>query len=114
MLLAIQTAHTFIAVWNIGCLLYMNYCHAAGKCTKLLKIAYISIAAEIVAILPFGFVCPIRLLVDRWYSVSTADILIPMHIAVWIMPAGIFLFATSLACAAGRFIIVGPRPRKLG
>lgn len=103
MLYAIQWLHTLIAVWNIGCLLYMNVCHVLGRWSRFLAIAYTSIAIEAIAILPFGFVCPIRLLVDRWYSPATPDILVPYAIAVWIMPVGLLLFATAIAAAVGRF-----------
>lgn len=112
MLTLIQTLHTAIAIWNIGCLLCMNYCHAAGKWTPFLKVAYISILIEAIAIIPFGFVCPVRLLVDKWYSPETADILIPYHIAVWIMPVGMGLLASSILFALARayfwFVRVSP------
>jgi hypothetical protein len=83
----------------------MNYCHATGKWSKLLLIAYVTIAIEAMAIIPFGFVCPLRLLVDRWYSPAVNDILIPPAISVWIMPFGIFLFFTSVVIAAGRYVL---------
>ncbi len=96
MLLLIQTVHTLIAVWNLGCLLCINWCHLLGRWTAFLKWAYLSILIEGLAILPFGLVCPIRLLVDRWYSPQTDDILIPRPLAIWIMPVGLLLVATAV------------------
>jgi hypothetical protein len=103
MLLLIQTLHTLIAVWNIGCLLFMNVCHALDRSPPLLKLAYLSIAIEGLAIIPFGFVCPIRLLVDHWYSPQADDILIPRPVAVWIMPVGMALLATAVLILPLRF-----------
>jgi len=107
-LLAIQAIHTVIAIWNIGCLLYMNYCHATGRWNKFLFIAYVTIAIEGLCIIPFGFVCPLRLLVDRWYSPDVNDILIPATVSIWIMPFGITLFVTSLLLLVGRRLAARP------
>jgi hypothetical protein len=104
LLLTLQTLHTAIAIWNIGCLLYMNYSHATGRTDKKLLVAYFTIAVESLAIIPFGFVCPLRLLVDRWYSPAVNDTLIPTFISTWIMPVGIFLFITSILAKPVRFL----------
>jgi len=106
MLQFIQTIHTLIAVWNIGCLLFINGCHVLGRWNAFLKWAYLSILVEGLAIIPFGFVCPIRLLVDRWYSPDADDILIPRPIAIWIMPVGLLLVVTAVLALVVRVWIL--------
>jgi hypothetical protein len=95
MLFTLQIIHTLIAVWNYFCLFTMNACHYKNINPRILKVAYISIAIEILAIVPFGFVCPIRIIVDHFWSIYTDDILIPAKIARLIMPLGIGLFVLS-------------------
>lgn len=96
MLLIIQVLHTAIAAWNYYCLLYMIYCHATRRKTRMLIAAYVTIAVEAAAILPFGLFCPIRLLVDRLYSPYTNDMLLPPALGRLVMPVGIALLFISI------------------
>ena len=73
----------------------MLVCHFKNVKPSILKVAYITIAIEAAAIIPFGFVCPFRLIVDHFWSIQTDDILIPAKIARMIMPVGIGLFVAS-------------------
>ena len=72
MLLFIQVVHTAVAAWNYYCLCYMIYCHATGRKTGMLVAAYVTVAIEAAAILPFKLTCPLRLLVDRLTAVGQA------------------------------------------
>ena len=89
MLLLIQILHTFIAVYNYFCLFYIIYFHLKNKSNLFLKIAYICIGLELISLIPFRFICPIRILVDKLYSPETADILFSTPIARLILPVGI-------------------------
>ena len=88
MLLLLQILHTFIAVYNYFCLSYIIYCHLKNISNLFLKIAYVCIGIELLAIIPFKFICPIRIIVDKLYSPETADILFPNPIARLILPVG--------------------------
>jgi len=94
-LLVIQTVHTVITAWNFFSLLYIIYAHARSINGFLLRLCYLSILVEAAAIIPFGFTCPLRLIVDHYYSPRHNDILAPVAYVKWIMPAGIVLFFTG-------------------
>jgi hypothetical protein len=102
MLLVIQIVHTAVAAWNYYCLCYMIYCHAAGRKTRMLVTAYVTIAVEAAAILPFKLACPLRLLVDRLYSPYTNDMLLPPALGRLVMPVGIGLLLVALGTKAFR------------
>lgn len=104
MLLIIQVVHTAVAAWNYYCLLYMIYCHMTRRKTGTLVAAYITIAVEAAAILPLKLVCPIRLLVDRLYSPSVNDMLLPPVLGRLVMPVGIALLLIALGIRAARAI----------
>ncbi len=96
MLVFIQLLHTLITSWNYACLFYLIYCHLKDRCDTFYWIAMISIALEAIAIVPLGFVCPLRLYVSHHYSPQTPDIFFPDSCAQWIMPTGIALFVIVL------------------
>lgn len=96
MLLLIQTLHTIIAVYNYFCLFYIIYSHLANRFTRFLKIAYICIGIELAAIIPFKFICPIRIWIDKLYSPETPDILFPAPIARLILPVGMGIFGVCI------------------
>lgn len=102
MLLVIQVVHTAVAAWNYYCLCYMIYCHATGRRTGMLVAAYVTVAIEAAAILPFNLACPLRLLVDRMYSPYTNDMLLPPALGRLVMPVGIGLLLVALGIKAVR------------
>ncbi len=110
MLFAIQVVHTAIAAWNYYCLCYMIYCHVAGRKTRMLAAAYVTIAVEAAAVLPFKLACPLRLLVDRLYSPYTNDMLLPPALGRLVMPVGIGLLLIALGIKA--FRALRPRSRQ--
>jgi hypothetical protein len=95
-LVLLQAVHTAVTLYNYACLFYIISCHVRGRHTFFLKIAYISIGIEAVALLGFGFACPLRVLVDRLYSPFTADTFFPDFAARLIMPVGIALFLVAV------------------
>lgn len=104
MLFVIQVVHTVVAAWNYFCLCYMIFCHATGRKTGMLVAAYVTIAIEAAAILPFRLACPLRLLVDRLYSPYTNDMLLPPVLGRLVMPVGIGLLFVALGVRAVRAI----------
>jgi hypothetical protein len=95
-LFLIQLFHTVITIYIFACLFYIIYCHVKDKSNWLLIIAYITIVMEVISVLSFGLVCPIRVLVDRLYSPKTADILCPGAISRHFIGLGIFLIVIAI------------------
>lgn len=114
MLLALQIAHTFIALVNFAALFYMIGCHWTGRRDgALLKFCYFAIAVEAVAIIPFGFSCPISLYVKYNFPEGTRDILFPRAISKNLIEAGGWLFTIAMLPVFYRwFVPKRPAPSK--
>jgi len=100
MLLFIQVVHTAIAAWNYYCLCYMIYCHATGRKTGMLVAAYVTVAIEAAAILPFKLACPFVSSLTGLYSPYTNDMLLPPALGRLVMPVGIGLLLVALGIEA--------------
>lgn len=104
LLIAIQLLHTFLIVWLYSCLGYMIYAHCTSRRGWPLAIAYISVAAEGIAVVPLQFRCPLTEFVQTTYGPDVNDSFIPVFIAEWVMPVGLTLLALSLAVVPFRWL----------
>ena len=104
MLFWAQLLHTLIILWMYACLVLVLYAHATGYAGRWLFVAYASLALEGAAIIPLGFVCPLRGVVDRIAGPSTNDSLIPVQIAEWVMPVGLALVAAAILVVPLRWL----------
>lgn len=97
MLFALQLLHTVIAVVNFACLFYMAWAHWTRRAPPYLRVAYVLIAIEAVAIIPFGLSCPIAHFVEHVWGPGTPDILLPNWLSRWLIEAGVWLFGLAMA-----------------
>ncbi len=74
----------------------MIWSHWNGASGVLLKISYFAIILEVLAILPFGFVCPIEVIVNYYWSPDTRSILFPGYIAEWFIEVGAILLIIAV------------------
>ena len=97
MLLAIQVVHTLIAVINFAALFYMAYAHWTGRGREgLLRLCYLAIVIEAIAIIPFGLSCPITLYVEANWSRGTPAMLVPREYSKGFIEFGGALLAFAL------------------
>jgi len=71
-------------------------CAALGLRPRYLKYLLGLVVIELVAIIPFGCVCPLRVLVDHYWGPETPDQVLPGALTAWFIEAGLFLMGAAL------------------
>lgn len=66
----VKLIHTVITLVNTGAVFYILWCGITGRQDRWLVVALILIAAETIALIAFGLVCPLQLLMRHLEGVE--------------------------------------------